>query len=202
MEPKITIKEVEAMGSDSIAVFGGTFEGGINLQQVPDEIVPCINDIIKSKHKIENFLEIGSAAGGSSVLFNNVFKIINTIIIDDNQHPRHILRPDNLRGIWSNIKEFIGKSQSADAVKFIKKLKLKFDIVLIDGDHNFSAVMWDFETYSKFLNPGGFIILHDTHIVPGVEMAFDKIKEDKKYKVTSYLSKTHRPCGIGLLQRK
>ena len=40
----------------------------------------------------------------------------------------------------------------------------QFDFVLIDGDHTYEGVKRDFETYRRFVEPGGFIAFHD--IVP------------------------------------
>ena len=85
----ISVSDIEKLGSDNLQVFGGTFEGGIHLQQIPDEIAPCLNDI---ETDVKNILEIGSAAGGMAWLFNHVFNPDNIVIIDDNQHHKHILR--------------------------------------------------------------------------------------------------------------
>ena len=48
---KKLIKEIEDMGSDNVTVFGGKFEGGINLQQIPDEIAPAVSEL--KKHNIK-----------------------------------------------------------------------------------------------------------------------------------------------------
>ena len=187
---QITIKEVEAMGSDSIAVFGGTFEGGINLQQVPDEIVPCINDIIKSKHKIENFLEIGSAAGGTSFLFDRVFDLENIVIVDDNRHPKHELRSDNLKNVKAKVSEYINDSKYHGSINFVKNLSIKFDVILIDGDHSHDGVVSDINNYSQFLSDDGFLILHDTVACLGVKQAFNwqkKIGKNRKHLTIYYI---------------
>lgn len=197
---KVTIEQIENMGSDSLLVFGGKFEGGINIQQVPEEITDCLNDIIDSGKEINNFLEIGSAAGGSTVLFNDIFDLENVVIIDDNFHWKHNLRPGNLKGIKGNVKEFIGNSRSQEAITFIKKLKIKFDIILIDGDHSFEAVMDDAKNYAQFLNKGGFLFFHDIFIIKSAGMAVDEIIKTGNYKVKKYVAKTKPQCGIALLR--
>jgi cephalosporin hydroxylase len=201
MRKKITTQEVELLGSDSQLVFGGTFEGGINLQQVPDEIVNCINEIISSKKDIKNFLEIGSAAGGTSFLFDYVFDLENIVIIDDNQHPKHGLRPENLKKAKGKVNEFIGNSQTPDAIDFIKNLKMKFDVILIDGDHSYAGVTLDIKNYEPFLNKGGFLILHDIEIVPSVKTVFEELEKDYSWITKKYISEIRRPCGLGLLKR-
>ena len=104
----ITPEEIESVvrsfGSDSLKVVGGDFEGGIHLQQVPDEISHCISDLLKLQNQktikgIKSFLEIGSAAGGNAFIFNHWFDIERTVIIDDNKHPKHIHRPQTLSHI-------------------------------------------------------------------------------------------------------
>lgn len=200
---ELTTQYVEKMGSDSQRVFGGTFEGGYHLQQIPDEITPCINDIIDSKVKIENFLEIGSAAGGSTYLFNHVFNLENTVIIDDNKHPKHIYRSSVIKKIKCNILEFIGSSHEEAAIEFVEKLKLKFDIILIDGGHSFSDAYLDAENYSPFLNNNGFLLFHDIEVFDYIDAVFKRFGKSGDYKmIKKYISKTHStPCGIGLLQR-
>ncbi len=199
---KITPADIELLGSDSQLVFGGTFEGGINLQQVPDEIAPCINEMMPGRKQIKNFLEIGSAAGGTSYLFDNVFNLKNIVIIDDNQHPKHMLRPSNLKKAKAKVTEFIGNSQSYNTVKFIKDLSIKFDIILIDGDHSYAGVKLDLLNYEPFLNDDGFLLLHDTETWPGVREVFLELEKSGGYKtVKTFISKIRRPCGIGLLKR-
>jgi cephalosporin hydroxylase len=200
----ITIKEVEAMGSDSQLVFGGTFEGGIHLQQLPDEIVPCLNDILKSNKQILSILEIGAAAGGSTYLFNHVFKPKTIVIIDDNKHPKHIFRTAIIKKIQGKVKEYIGSSQTTEAISFIKDLKMKFDIIIVDGGHSFFEVMTDVENYKPFLEERGYLFLHDIEVFDYVKRIFEQLKNSGKYKTAkTYISKTHQnPCGIGLLQKR
>ena len=198
----ITPAYIESLGSDSQLVFGGTYIGGIHLQQVPDEIASCINEMLPSSTKIKNFLEIGSAAGGTSHLFDKIFDLDNIVIIDDNQHPKHGLRPDNLKGTNAKVSEFIGNSQEPKALKFIKNLGIKFDIILIDGDHSYAGVKLDLINYEPFLNDGGFLLLHDIEIVPFVKTVFQEIEKSGDYKtIKTFISKVRRPCGIGLLKR-
>jgi len=201
---KLTTQEVELMGSDSQLVFGGTYEGGYHLQQVPDEIVPCINDIIKSEVKIKHFLEVGSAAGGSTYLFNHAFNLESIVIIDDNKHPKHIHRAGMIKKIKCPVAEFIGNSLSKEAVDFVGSLKKKFDIMLLDASHNYADVELDIRNYGQFLNKDGFMLIHDIDIFKHVGIVVRKIGESKDYKnMKTYISKTHPvPCGIGMLQKK
>ena len=166
------------LGVDDLPTFGGKYEGGIHLQQIADEIAPCIYDLMKVNLKFNNFLEIGSAAGGNTYLFNHFFNFDNITIIDDNRHKKHSLRKGILKGI--NYKEFIGDSHSQEAIDFLIATQLNYDIIFIDGDHSYEGVKKDFEYYKEFLNYGGFIIFHDTMASITVKPFVDEIKEKAK----------------------
>ena len=60
-------------GSDSLEVFGGKFKGGYELQQCPGEISDFLLEY--QNLEIENFLEIGVAAGGHTRIFCDFLKI-------------------------------------------------------------------------------------------------------------------------------
>ena len=200
---KLTIKEVEDMGSDNLNYFGGVFEGGIHLQQISDEIVPCMNDIMESGVEINNYLEIGSAAGGSLYLFNYAFNLKNMVIIDDNKHHKHIYRPWVIKNISGNVNEFIGNSTDESVVKSVKDLGLGFDIILIDGWHGFKEVVADIKNYAGLLNKGGFLILHDVETFGYINKIWRELKDNGQYKASKkYVTEVYQlNCGIGLLQR-
>ena len=199
--------EIESLGSDSLEVVGGKFEGGIHLQQIPDEIAPCILDILKMQESreidpIRTMLEIGSAAGGNAYVFNHFFNMDKIIIVDDNLHKKHWLRRGILAGV--DREEFIGDSHSAKAGWFVHDLKMNFDILFIDGDHSHAGVKKDTETYAKFVKYEGFIIYHDTIACPGIaeytmEIFSNPLLDIRLIK--EYKSKKHlKPCGIKVFQ--
>ena len=109
---------IDSLGSDSLETVGGKYEGGIYLQQIPDEIAPCIHYLLQ-EGKFINFLEIGSASGGNVYLFNLFFKFSSIVIIDDNHHQRHSLRKKVLKA--ASYREFIGNSHSKEALDFINE---------------------------------------------------------------------------------
>ena len=51
---------------------------------------------------------------------------------------------------------------------FFKKNFDKFDVIFIDGDHNYEQVRYDLIECLKILNPGGIIFLHD--VLPRSEL--------------------------------
>ncbi len=197
---------VLSLGSDKLSLLGGAYEGGKRLQQVVDEIVPCITYLMKRGAKLTNFLEIGSAAGGTAYLFNHYFQFENMVLIDDNIYLKKIRQPElrhkNLEGI--KYTEIIGNSSSVEVHLKLKELKITFDLMIIDGDHRYVGVRADADIYLPYLNRGGYLMLHDTVVERGVRAVFNQLKENKDFVfINEYISKTHHtPCGIGIFQRR
>lgn len=201
-EQKI-LKKIEELGGDHTGVFGAKFVGGIHLQQVPDEIAPCIFDLLSvvPLHNI-SFLEIGSAAGGNAYAFNYFFGFDKMVLIDDNRHKKHSLRKEILKGI--NYVEYVGDSHSKQAVDFVEKTGMLFDILFIDGDHSYNGVKTDFELYCRFVKPYGFILFHDTIFVEPITRYMLELFKNKDISYyNQYTSKVHnKPLGITVWQKK
>ncbi|MCD6329037.1 MAG: class I SAM-dependent methyltransferase [Candidatus Cloacimonetes bacterium] len=201
----ITYKEIEDFiinaGSDDLPTFGGKYEGGIHCQQIPDEIASYILAILKFKQKIESYLEIGVAAGGTTYLFNHFFSLKKIVLIDDNKHHKAKLRPEVLRDV--TYQEIIGRSETESSVETVSKVA-PFDLIMIDGDHSYPGVKLDTVLYMPLLNPGGFLIYHDSNKVWGVQRVVRELKNDSSMEfIDEYISKQHpRPCGIALFRKK
>lgn len=166
MEYEIIKEEILNLGSDNLRVFGGKYEGGIHLQQNISEITNLITFLINDKKDFHNFLEVGSASGGNTFILNKYLKFEKVVIVDDNKHPKHGNRPDVLKDI--NHEEFIGDSQSVEAINWVRNLGIQFDIMFIDADHSYEGVKNDTYNYIEFLKIGGYVILHDTICCDGI----------------------------------
>jgi len=209
-KPKIepyspTISEIEQFvfdaGSDHVPTFGGTY-GGIYCQQISDEIAPCIFAILESQLKINAYLEIGVAAGGTTFLINHFLKPDRIVLIDNNQHPKHHMRSYVLRDISYN--EIIGDSHAGSTVAVLKTFETKFDIILVDGDHTYDGVSKDIKIYQKYLRVNGFLIFHDS-IIPelGVMQAVSDLKKSNDMEfINNYITQKHsKPCGVALFRK-
>ena len=196
------IKEIEQFviesGSDSLAVFGGKFEGGIHIQQIPDEIAPCISEILKSG-KIKSYLEIGVAAGGTAFVFNHYFHP-EIVLIDDNKHHKAALRPKVMDKIIRH--EIIRKSGDNAAIAAAQDLS-PYDLILIDGDHSYQGVNADVKNYLPMLNKEGFLVFHDSARSGfGIKRMVKELKKDTSLKfINEYVSKKMTPCGVALFRR-
>lgn len=103
-----------------------------------------------------------------------------------------------------NTEEFVNRFKREnfiDNVTFIKGYfsevaktwDKKIDILHIDGLHTYEAVKEDFETWSKWVDPFGVVLFHDTVAFPAVRNYVNSINWPKLNFTTS--------CGLGVVTR-
>jgi cephalosporin hydroxylase len=140
-----------------------------------------IRTLLGKEKKI--YTEIGTYCGGSlSLMLQHDYETeINCI------DPLHVVQ--NQEDIVSkNVEQFnihnykvnIHKKFSTDFhfISYLKSINFKTDILFIDGDHRFDAVISDFNIFKDFVNPGGYIIFDDyfdSVYSPEVKFAVDSI---------------------------
>jgi predicted O-methyltransferase YrrM len=189
-------------GSDDLSTFGGKYEGGIQCQQIADELASCIKTILESERPIKAYLEIGVAAGGTTFLINHFFKPEKIVLIDDNTHRKCSLREEILKDV--SYTEIIGNSQAEEVIDQVVSAGIFFDALLIDGDRSYSGVKLDTVLYLPFLQLGGFLILHDS-LRPefGVARVVRELKSDLQMEfIKEWESKKHSiPCGVALFRK-
>lgn len=192
---------IEDAGSDDLPTFGGKHVGGIFIQQIPDEIAPCIRAILESGEPIGKYFELGVAAGGMTYLMNHYFHPETIVLVDTNEHPRCVNRSEVLAGIRTT--EVIGKSGDEHIRDAVAGLGHVFDAMMIDGVHYYENVKKDVEMYAGFLRNGGFLMLHDSALHNwGVLRVVAELKENPAFQfIGEWTSKTMTPCGVALFQR-
>jgi len=70
---------------------------------------------------------------------------------------------------------------------------LTFDLLIIDGDHSFEGVKFDFENYFPFVRKGGFVILDDYNAKewPGVQKFVDEeLQKINDFEYLGFCSRT------------
>jgi len=194
------MRKIIEIGSDSEKKFG--FKEGLGLQQIPDEIAAAIVTLMH--FNIEHYLEIGAASGACALLMNHFFKFKTVVIVDDDKHPKHVYRPLVLRHVEHH--EFLGNSNSpgvfSKVMSFCVKFNFYFDLIMIDGDHSYQGCRLDFDAYTDLLARGGFVLLHDTVICPGVHRLFEEIKDDDRWIFIAEYKSVTNPLGLGLFRKK
>jgi cephalosporin hydroxylase len=135
------------------------------------------------KKDLVTYTEIGTFNGGSLCLMLQHPSSINCVSID----PFHLDRT-NLSIVEKNIAKFNIHNYSVELTKKfstdpflladLRARNFKTDILFIDGDHSYKAVIFDFNTFSEFVGEGGYIVFddyHDWQYSPEVKPAVDDI---------------------------
>ena len=117
------------------------------------------NHLNKLKNRRLNFLEIGSAKGGSAAAFVHYFDKSNVFCLDVNL---------TLVKYKSDKINFFGldSSNSKMLYKFLKNVKekfsvKKFDVIIDDGSHILSDQLFSINYFFKYLKKGGYYIIED-----------------------------------------
>ena len=71
----------------------------------------------------------------------------------------------------SNRVVFFREASTRAALRFLDH---SIDMIFIDGDHSYSAVMADITAWERTIKPGGLICGHDYNVHPGVKQAVDE----------------------------
>lgn len=190
---------IRQAGTDSLQHFanGYTFEGGLCLQQNPDEFAAlCL--FLKERRPYTNYMEIGSASGGACLVLSREVGFTNIFSLDDGQHPRAVEQQKHF-GQIPGLKQFVGDSHSPAAAQFLQtQLPGKLDVAFIDGDHSYTGVWQDIELTLPFSRPGTLFVLHDTVACGGVEQAWLRCIREKRVKPLAEFIGAEKPLGIAV----
>lgn len=132
------------------------------------------------------YVEIGCYAGGSACLMlqrpnTNVISIDLGYPIPEETVYNNVAKLNKFNNSYNYLK---GDSQTHEMVNRLKELTHEIDILFIDGDHTYQAVINDFTLYEGLVKKGGYIIFDDYYDYgcPGVKIAVDEIAESFKEK--------------------
>lgn len=100
-------------------------------------------------------VEIGTAVGGTSVIFSNATKenSVNIYTVDPHASRR---AARNLTGTGVNI-----ISQTSEAFSHEWSSSQPIDLLYIDGDHSFNGIYTDFACWHRHLAASGRVVFHD-----------------------------------------
>jgi len=195
---------VRAMGTDNMSHFGNgyTHEGGLSLQQNPDEFAAlCIK--LREWAPVAQYLEIGSASGGAAVaLQTESLRFTKMLAIDDGGHhrfPEQKANFDKLHAIGVDVCFFHGDSHSTAAEQFLREHADggTVDVAFIDGDHSHEGCWADLLLVTRFSRKGTVVVFHDTVACEGVHRAWH---EGTRFfdQAAEYIGNGYRPLGIGV----
>ncbi len=189
--------KIRDAGTDRLRHFknGYAFEGGLALQQNPDEFAALCLFLTKAR-PIRNYIEIGVASGGTCRFLRENVGFDRAFLLDDGKHPRAKEQGGNLASI-ENLRIFIGDSHSPEAQAFLAAhMTEKADVAFIDGDHSYEGVQADIDLVLPFCKPGTLLILHDTVACSGVKKAWRQLTKTANH-LAEYIG-AERPLGIGI----
>ncbi len=175
------LRELDGAGLEEAADFilgpGSFFTG---MLQRRGEIIPFLKENFPSPPAA--VAEIGRAKGGTLMLLCRAAAPDALIISLDLPGAIHSGPVPALnKGAWRLplLRAMAGPGQDLRLIDGDSKLPSstalfegaldgrKLDLLFIDGDHTWEGVKSDYETYSRFVRPGGVIAFHD--IQPGLE---------------------------------
>jgi predicted O-methyltransferase YrrM len=143
-----------------------------------------------------NYLEIGVFGGATSSLMLSHPQKTKVVGIEINPQDKfkNFIESNN---IHNNEFYYIGgNSRSSDTINKIKELIPEVDILFIDGDHSYDAVIDDFSNYHNQVLPGGFIVFDDywdsvssAGVKPAVDFIVNNLLNDQ-YEIWGYLPDT------------
>ena len=164
-------------------VYDGT---GNHIMQNPEELVWLIKELqklSKNNFRFGNFLEFGYASGITNTIFYKFFKFKKIVSVDymDPSGGSKTAFFSNLR--FKNILLVAGDSQG----QFVKDQLIKnkfYDLIFIDGGHDYKVVKNDYLLALKTKSKKSVIVIHDIDCdqFPGPRKLWNEIKKDKNNK--------------------
>jgi predicted RNase H-like HicB family nuclease len=119
-----------------------------------------------------NILEIGVQKGGSLCAWNDYFPNANIYGVDIVDVRLEKYKRESINFILSDVRD-------PDLKK--KFVNIKFDIIIDDGDHSLSSVLYVVNTYLDTLSVGGFLIIEDCQQPRyWVQQILSKIPDNRK----------------------
>ena len=158
-------------------------------------------DLIYSR-ECKTLLEIGTYGAGTSRGFTEV---VDLVISMDPQYNSNI---QTLQKIKKNFLFVHGFSTDITIQDYVTKLCPQVDCLFIDADHSEASIRHDFNTFKRFVKPGGIIAFHDTvetktESGAKVSILWNELKlEYKKYWEfhDEENVKLNSNCGIGVIE--
>ena len=153
--------------------------------------------------RLRKFMEIGFSSGINNTVMNKFFRFDEIVAVDNMSS---LINTNtfkaNLR--HKNITLIIGSSVEERVVKKIKLLG-GYDLIFIDGNHNYEYVKQDFYNSLTMLNEHGVIGFHDVDCPdwPGIKKFWNELRETGKYNQTEFVKHNYSiRYGIGMLTLK
>ncbi|WP_028982402.1 class I SAM-dependent methyltransferase [Sporocytophaga myxococcoides] len=130
------------------------------ITSVEDHHGEFMHNLIKDNN-LKSTLEIGFAYGKSGAYIMSATQG-HHVAIDPFQDDFKNIGVENIGRIGLSQHLELHRDFSHMVLPQLLKEDRRFDFVFIDGDHRFDGIFIDFYYSDLLLNPGGFILFHDT----------------------------------------
>jgi len=159
---------------------------GIPIIQYPNDIVMMQELIWKIRPDV--ILETGVAHGGSAILYASILELLGKgkVIGIDVEIRKYNRLAINCHPLSKRIELIEGGSTDPEVVEEVhRRIDTKGEVlVVLDSNHSHDYVLSEMELYSKFVSPGGYMVVMD-----GVqEMLSDTPTGKKEWKHNNPLS--------------
>jgi len=188
-------------GSSNARYFNSRFQGGLKLQQIPNEYASLL--LFLKARTPRSYLEIGIGNGGSWLVLSYFLKSSLSVshAVDNLSYGGAIKqRIEDITNIQNFICKYISDANFylSDSTAFLLNNVGPYDVIFIDGDHSYEGVKSDYDKAKEILNKGGVIILHDiaSDSSPGVQKFWCELKEMQLEWKEFIFGST---CGIGVV---
>jgi predicted O-methyltransferase YrrM len=163
---------------------GQTYTEG-NMQDYPKQ-VETIRKLV-SDNNTKSVLEIGFNAGHSCEVFLTSSPDVTVTSFDINQHGCTAYGVRYFTENYPGRLEFIPGNSTTTVPAYPDK---KFDLIFVDGGHDYSTALQDLHNCRRFAHPGTIVIMDDTvstfdkfqHWNDGPVRAWGDIREDRLVK--------------------
>jgi len=160
------------------------------------DVVKLLYCLTKDK-KIKNVIEVGIYQGACSYAFAQAIhenKGGFLYLVDKEMTFIKGIRK-NVTNNFPLVKLIELKIDSAQINKYLKKIKS--DLIFLDADHSYKAVIEDIKNFYPYLKPGGYFVMHDSIMWKGVQVAQNEFF--KKQKIITL--GTSSGSGISLIKK-
>jgi predicted O-methyltransferase YrrM len=125
--------------------------------QLWKEEIEVLNKLASKVPENGMIVEIGTAQGGSALLFYRATKGKNISIYSCDIAPS----PQAFTTLKGTGVQIVKKSSVQFAREWPNVVDRQIDFLFIDGSHTFEAVYLDFHSWVKYMKPNGLLVFHD-----------------------------------------
>ena len=152
-----------------------------------DKLYDKIFDNLRDKPL--DFLEIGILEGLKIYIFSKYLKNANFYRIDIDINPFY--NYGHSEEFLSRVKDIsiVDTNKKEDIDNYKKKINIKYDVIIDDGDHDPRAICNTFDKFYEMLKPGGIYIIEDIR-KPSRLNFVSKFLKKKKISFKFFIDKT------------